>query len=318
MTAIAAVLAVVATPAIAQDATVVTAPAVEAAAPAPAEAPSPATVTVTTNEPVVQAAPIVVPEPAAEPSEPATTAAVAATSSASGARRMASAAAPVVSRESATVASATAASTVANPAPADVDPALAPLIDEPPVAAAPAAQTDAQFAPAEPAGDNTAALGGLAALLALGGLGAFALRRRRRSDVAVRETPPLAVSAPVTAHAPLRAKADPVIAAAPRFERPAPRIAPGMTSAAMIPAGPLPQGQAMVDLHERMVRAAPDADNPFVALKRRRKRVRWLLKQHEYGLRRESTRPFDFRAYRPSSELSREEAFIDNRDAVPA
>ena len=140
-------------------------------------------------------------------------------------------------------------------------------------------------------------------LAALGGLGAYAATRRRRTvsedetgsaaapiePVAVRETSPAWMPA-VATDAPAM------------FERkPEPAAVPGASSAAMIPAGPLPTGDALVRLFDRMALAAPDADNPFTSVKRRRQRVRWLMKQHEYGLRAQESNGFDFRKFAASS-----------------
>ena len=54
-----------------------------------------------------------------------------------------------------------------------------------------------------------------------------------------------------------------------------------------------------------MATAAPDADNPFTSVKRRRQRVRWLMKQHEYALRRGDDLPFDFRSYTAAPQATR-------------
>ena len=56
-----------------------------------------------------------------------------------------------------------------------------------------------------------------------------------------------------------------------------------------------------------MATAAPDASNPFTSVKRRGKRARWLLKQHEYALDRQAAGAFDFRAYDPSGNLRQQQ-----------
>jgi hypothetical protein len=107
----------------------------------------------------------------------------------------------------------------------------------------------------------------------------------------------------------------------------APAAGGRMRSTDMIPAGPLPTGPAMADLFERMVNAAPDKDNPFKSDKRRRARVRWLMKQHEYRLAdpdgltaadrfKAGASGFDFRTYTPSTKRPADEGA--GKEVIPA
>ena len=166
--------------------------------------------------------------------------------------------------------------------------------------------------------DNTALELGLLGLVALGGAGAYGLARRRRRvavpDAAYRDEPLTAatpvVEPAVTAPPIVASPWVPAVAAATGADSKVERSpnATGMTGTA-IPAGPLPTGAALGALFERMASAAPDADNPFTATKRRRQRVRWLLKQHEYRLQKAGDQPFDYRNYAAAPQPQR--ALVD-------
>lgn len=307
-TAIAAVLAVAPTTVFAQE-TAAPDPA-PAANPVPAAAaPAPIVLPEMRAAPVVQA----VPEPSAAP-EPAAERTTATSVTRSAPRQTARIAAPIAAAPVAAEAVTPTAVPVADIPVTDVVPA-----EVPPVAAAvpqPAAQ---------PAEDNSAALGlGLLGLVALGGAGTYAIARRRRKvsqpEVIYREeafaapAPVLAAPAPIaTTTTPARVPAAAATAAPLAFER-KPDNAPTSTGSA-IPAGPLPTGPALAELYERMVRSAPDAANPFKSDRRRRQRVRWLMKQHEYRLR-EADDNFDFRHYTTGAQSAvPEEA---RREVVPA
>lgn len=328
-TAIAAVLAAVSTPAFAQDTAVPDpAPAPVAEAPA-AAAPAPVVVPVVTPEPVVQPvaeASVATPDPVAAAPVAATTTARATPRSAVRAAAPV-AAAPVAAQASAPVA---ASAPIADAAPTTPLASPAPIASAQPVATPVAAPTN----------DNTAELGlGLLGLAAFGGLGAYAASRRRRRVVSDER-----IDAPVTRVATVEPVAEPVQAAwAPTattatavpapfmFER-KPAASPATStsrvrSTDMIPAGPLPTGEAMRELFERMVAASPDKDNPFKSEKRRRARVRWLMKQHEYRLAdpegmTEADRyaakqdGFDFRTYKPSIKRPADE--VAAKEVVPA
>ena len=219
---------------------------------------------------------------------------------------------------------------VARSAPAAVaTQAAAPTAATPVVVAAPviAAEAPAPIASAAPqvqpaattSSDNTSEIAlGVLGLAALGGLGIYAATRRRRTvsegetrsaaapiePVAARETLPAWTPASATA-------------ASAMFERkPESAAVPAAGLAAMIPPGPLPRGDAMVSLFDQMALAAPDADNPFSSAKRRRQRVRWLMKQHEYSLREQGWGDFDFRMYAPSGKLSADEGA--GKEVIPA
>ena len=265
--------------------------------PAPVAAPAPAAATIDSP------APIVIPEMRSTPmvqAVPATSVAVepvAATAPAARAvpRQTARIASPVAAVPSAAVVVPTNAGSVAEVAPF---PVAVPAEVPPVIAAEPAPPVTV---PAQ--NDNTALELGLLALAALGGVGAYGLARRRRR-----------VAEPTTAYRDERQTASaptdtvatsawvPAVAAAASSERIA--FAAAKASSA-IPAGPLPTGPALAALFEAMATAAPDADNPYTSVKRRRQRVRWLMKQHEYRLREANDRPFDFRSYTAAPQTGR-------------
>ncbi|MFM5894783.1 MAG: hypothetical protein ACKOQM_10200 [Novosphingobium sp.] len=336
-TAIAAVLAAVSTPVFAQD----------TAVPDPSPAPAPAAPAAATPAPIVlpEFKPQPVAQPAAEPSvampEPAADAPVATTTAARATPRQAT-------RSTATVAAAPAVAKSSAPATTS-----APVTDTAPItplaSPAPVASAEPVVPPTRSAtSDNTAEIGlGLLGLVALGGIGAYATSRRRRrvaSDEFAETTVPLATTtAPRAAVAPpaaltpqpaWRPASTTVVAASPApfmFERKPetsqPAKAPRVRSADLIPVGLLPTGAAMTELFERMVNAAPDKDNPFKSDKRRRARVRWLLKQHEYRLAdpegltavdrfNAGESGFDFRTYKPSSTSPIDEGA--GKEVIPA
>ena len=178
----------------------------------------------------------------------------------------------------------------------------APLADTAPVTVLASPEPIASAEPVSPTvkaatTDNSAEIGfGLLGLIALGGIGAFAASRRRRveDDVMVDNAAPRAPVTPPAAKPAQTAWAPTVATAsatpAPFIFEPKPEPVPAAStgrvrSTDMIPAGPLPTGPALAELFERLVAATPDRDNPFKSDKRRRARVRWLMKQHEYRLR---------------------------------
>lgn len=307
-TAIAAVLAIAPTTAFAQETTAQTA----LPDPVPAANPAPAPIIIPEMRaaPVVQAVPEVsaAPEPAAQP------------------RVQTALAARAAPRQTARLVAA---------APVAVQPVSAAQIADPAPVAAPAAVTPvaaiaaAPQSAAVPADENTTALGlGLLALVALGGAGAYAAARRRRvaepevlysDERLAAAAPTFAEPIPVrTTAAPASAPAVATSAAAPlMFERKP--LAP-TTAGSAIPPRPLPTGPALAELFERMARAAPDADNPFKGDKRRRARVRWLMKQHEYRLRdaarQNAEDRFDFRTFAASTKQAEPER--TRTEVVPA
>ena len=311
-TAIAAVLAIAPTTAFAQETTAQTA----LPDPVPAANPAPAPIIIPEMRaaPVVQAVPEVsaAPEPAAQP------------------RVVTAPAARAAPRQTARPVAAVAAAPVA------VEPVAAAPIAEPAPLAAPAAVTPvaaiaaAPQSAAVPADENTTALGlGLLGLIALGGAGAYAAARRRRrvaepevlysDERLAAEAPTFAEPIPVqTSAAPASVPAVATSAAAPlMFER---QPLTPTTAGSAIPPRPLPTGPALAELFERMARAAPDADNPFKGDKRRRARVRWLMKQHEYRLRdaagQNAEDRFDFRTFAASTKQAEPER--TRTEVVPA
>ena len=308
-TAIAAVLAIAPTTAFAQETTAQTA----LPDPVPAANPAPAPIIIPEMRaaPVVQAVPEVsaAPEPAAQPRVQTALAARAAPRQTG--RPVA--AAPVAVQP-------VSAAQIADPAPVAAPAAVTPVAA---IAAAPQSA-------AVPADENTTALGlGLLGLVALGGAGAYAAARRRRrvaepevlysDERLAAAAPTFAEPIPVrTTAAPASAPAVATSAAAPlMFERKP--LAP-TTAGSAIPPRPLPTGPALAELFERMARAAPDADNPFKGDKRRRARVRWLMKQHEYRLRdaarQNAEDRFDFRTFAASTKQAEPER--TRTEVVPA
>ena len=302
LTAIAAVLALAPTPVLAQEAA--------APDPAPVTAPAPAAATIDSPAPIIipelRSAPVVqaVPEtPAVVVPTPAITSAARAAPRQTARPARTTAVVPAAAAIAPTnVAPVTAAETIAIAVPADV-----PVV----TAAEPAAPLAALAQ-----NDNTALGLGLLGLVALGGAGAYGLARRRRRvtepAVAYREEH-LAAPAPIVTPTVTMATSawTPAVAAANERH---PIAATSASSA--IPAGPLPTGPALVNLFEGMATAAPDADNPYTSVKRRRQRVRWLMKQHEYALRDGAADRFDFRNYQSNAKPS--ENMVQTREVVPA
>ena len=289
LTAIAAVLALAPTPVLAQEAAAVD--------PAPVAAPAPAAVVIDSPAPIVipemRSAPVV----QALPETPVAVEPVAATAPVARAapRQTARTASTTAAAPVAAVAIPTTATPVTAAAPASVGvptevPQVTAIAEAPPVAA-----------PAQ--NDNTALELGLLGLVALGGAGAYGLaRRRRRATESVAEYRDESMAAPAPTVTVATSAWTPAVAAAVASER-SPIVV--RSTGAVIPAGPLPTGPALATLFEAMATAAPDADNPFTAVKRRRQRVRWLMKQHEYALRRGDDRPFDFRSYTAAPQPTR-------------
>lgn len=308
--AIAAVLAAVSNPALSQDMSVPT-----GADPAPVAAPDPAPIVIPPVQPAptMTSAPVVQAVPAAPVIEPS----AAATSAAPNNRRASPSAAakPVRAGSNRVETAAPLAASVGIPvavAGPPVSQAAAPALPVGPVPVAaslqPAAANDSMLSSAALAGIG---LGGLALV---GLLGAGALRRRRQLDgsfEALPEPNPVA-AAPPPARTPV---SEPLPEPAVRYafaSSAAPATAalfgtqPAPANRPQIPVGPLRTGAAMVTLFNGLVAAAPDAENPFVGVKRRGRRVRWLLRQHEYRLREPQDQGFDFRSFTPSPQPNRE------------
>lgn len=332
LTAIAAVLALSATPAIAQEVAPVEAPAApvviqpEAATSAPAPAPAPVAVqpapaqptVVTTSTPVVQSVPAE-PEVAAPAAKPAPAPRVAAKPAQPPAR----AATPAAVREAPAPAVPVAQSPAQRAAPAP-----GALASGPAPVRAPVAATPSPAAPAPTSNDATLPVAGIVGLLAalgIAGLGIAAMRSRRRArqdewDAAeepavVAETPPPApmpvAMEPVLLEPALEERGVPaaVIPIAVASSRPMPRqVAPRHAGATAVMLGTLmPEtAEERQNLLERMVAAEPDEGNPFHSHKSRLRRARIQL-QHRERLAQEAAargEPFDFRTYRPSTTFS--------------
>ncbi len=291
--AIAAVLALSSTQALAQDAA---APAVAAppaaAAPPVASPPAPAPVAPAATapataapQPVVTSAPVVQAVPATAPSAEAPVAAPPAAAVAKPARP---ASRPVAARASA--AAPTAASTPLEPAAAEQPPAeLAPLTNAPAVAAESDVTTPAPVAealPAEDREDYSSAIG-LGLLGAFAGFGLLALRRGRKPGDNQRDrieiTPVTPSPEPEAVRPKVISTPTGVPAAFSRTVVPATRA-----GAARLPDGAVPTGEAREALLKQMVAAAPDAANPFTSHKARRRRARIILQAHEHKLRNQT------------------------------
>lgn len=282
--AIAAVLAFGSTPLFAQDIVLDVPP------PAPAAAPvaQPTIVLPTVTAAPAEPAPVAAPAPAAEPV-------------------VAAPQREVTPPRAAAPRAATPSRTAVAPTVTPAAPAIAPVADSPaaPVAAAdpivaepvaPAAETNAvtpadtsaDAAPADNATSDLLPIVGILAALGLGGLAIFATRRRRRDldevePVIVAHEPVPVRPAAVAAPAPLAAAATAATAAAqpapvrlqqsvqqsrPMWQEPRRAAASATTQQSF------DNRQALLD---RMVAAAPDANNPFTSGKARRRRARLML-----------------------------------------
>lgn len=123
------------------------------------------------------------------------------------------------------------------------------------------------------------------------GLIGYAFTRRREEDEDVTQPyETLAYEAP-----PEPVEAAPVMAA-PVMETPA----PVPTTASVLPAGPVPTGEARAALLEKMVAAPPDDANPFTTAKARMRRARMILNTRNQAIRDSATETFDWRTYKPS------------------
>jgi hypothetical protein len=152
------------------------------------------------------------------------------------------------------------------------------------------------------------ALGGLAALVVVGGA-AFALTRNRRYTAADEVIEPSIIADEISAPAVASLPSEPAPAAVPAPAPAAAYVEPMTEVPAALPAtsfampeGPVPQGAAREALVERMVDAEPDEANPFHTRKARRRRARILLQTRELDQRRDATAPFDWRTYKPLAE----------------
>ncbi|WP_395392016.1 hypothetical protein WBP07_14250 [Novosphingobium sp. BL-8A] len=324
ITAIAAVLALAATPALAQEAG--TQPAIpEAATPAPPVATPPAapstppsaapatpSIVLPTTDAAPQApAPVQTPtvqQPAATlPATPDTEAAAPATPTA-----VTATAKPVTPRtERVTRATAAHAGPARVPTATDVgtagDGALARGDAPPPVAAAPrttgpaapvaTAPTPAPTPVSTPAKDNTLPVEGVIGLLAalgVAGAGVAVMLRRRRKEPEEEYVEGYVDDFAEPEPSPI-AMADPM--ALPT--NPPARLGP---SSEALAAGPVPLGDDRRELLEAMVAAEPDEANPFTSRKARMRRARLIL-QHREHLQTQG-KPFDWRTYRPTTRPS--------------
>lgn len=269
--AIAAVLALSATPLLAQEiapppvAPTVTAPATPSVPAAAPVAAAPATPTFAPSAPVVQATPSV------EERRAAAIAAAEAEAAATPAPAPRRTAPRSMERAAALVAPAAMAQSAAQSAPAVAPPTVTPAPAAPIVAPAPMVQAPAEPVVAEqPARTDNAllfAMGGVALLLA--GLGGAAMMRRRRPADAVvddQAVAPVAQPMPVAATMPVEAAPEPV------------RPAPAAPRTAYTPAAPAADEERTI---AAMVAAPPSAENPFLTHAKRLRRARFLLAERQ-------------------------------------
>ncbi|PNU04133.1 hypothetical protein [Novosphingobium guangzhouense] len=160
---------------------------------------------------------------------------------------------------------------------------------QPSVAPAPVASTADRFPIAEVAG--------ILAALGVAALGIFAMRRRRSEPVYEEaDYPPPSLE-------PARTPAAAAEAAVPVVREPshATSATAGNSATAILAASPLPQSpEERYELLDAMAAAAPDEGNPFTSRKGRLRRARLQLQHREHEEASGRTRPFDFRTYRPT------------------
>jgi hypothetical protein len=225
-------------------------------------------------------------------------------------------------------------------APQVAEPAVAQAVSPmPPAASVPLTQSAVPPpAPAVRAASGPGGIGpgvwiaGLIVLLGAGAATFFATRARRRRDDEVYDdvyetTPSQIYTAPepmlageptggLVPEAPLPAFTmieDADIAHATAAPEPAramigteervPATAPAAAEgpAFVMPAGPVPRGEARDALLKQMADAAPDAQNPFHARKARLRRARLILQHLEHQQEQAAIQPFDWRTYKPST-----------------
>ena len=195
--------------------------------------------------------------------------------------------------------------------------AAAPLAGEANAAPAPARVTPSERgeggAPSEVLGGLLAAVG-----IAVAGMAAMIRRRRKPEDDAYDAAEPSS-SAEDLARAgyvqPLEPAAElrpaeaavPVAMASLGTARPRPSVE-------ALAAGPVPLGEDRRALLDAMVAAAPDTANPFTSRKARLRRARLILQRRE--LRQTDGRPFDWRAYRPTTGVPASAASTERKMPV--
>lgn len=166
------------------------------------------------------------------------------------------------------------------------------------------------------------ALGGLLAALgvAVAGMAAMILRRRRPEDVACDAAEPSFAPEDLAragyVHPRERgAELRPAEAAVPVGTTSLRTARPGASTKALA-AGPVPLGEDRRALLDAMVAAPPDAANPFTSRKARLRRARLILQCRE--LRQTDCEPFDWRTYRPTTGVPASAASIERKVPVKA
>ncbi|MCB2076442.1 MAG: hypothetical protein KDE55_01960 [Novosphingobium sp.] len=164
--------------------------------------------------------------------------------------------------------------------------------------------------------DETAAsvLAGLLGLFGLGGLVIYAVRRRkaarnRAAPVAAvagttGETPQTSIPGALTM--PLSTDDRHAAGRGGTLVQPGSQAGMHYAESPVVPEGPVPTGEKRMVLIDRMVAARPDKANPFTSPRARRRRARMMLAAREQQLHDDAIRPFDWRTYKPSRRPARE------------
>lgn len=195
------------------------------------------------------------------------------------------------------------------------DGALAQGDAVPPAAAAAPRRAEPVQAPAqrEPGSGDLPAQGVLGLLAALGvagaGIAAMLMRRRKVVDEHADHAWPVA-STSVDDFASIQplepaAEARPAEAGVP--------IARAGPSSEALSQGPVPLAEDRQALLDAMVAAAPNAANPFTSRKARMRRARLIL-QHREHMQMQG-KPFDWRTYRPTMQTTSTEPVPEREDA---
>lgn len=181
-------------------------------------------------------------------------------------------------------------------------PPAAPAPARPEVA--PSAPVAAQPAPAAATNGNgfpVAEVAGILAALGVAGLGIAAMRRRRSDPVYEEADYAPTPLEPVPAPAPVAEVPPPVVAEPVRREA----VISGNSATAILAASPLPQtAEERYELLDAMAAAEPDEGNPFTSRKGRLRRARLQLQHREREEATGQRSAFDFRTYRPSTKTA--------------
>lgn len=190
------------------------------------------------------------------------------------------------------------------------------------ITASPAATSAEPAQPAAPDprsnGLSDEAIAGLLALLGIGAAGGLlAMRRRKASPEApVRQNtafasevpppaPPLASAATIVTRGPDR-QPEHVDTPAERYRPRSSRKAVHEAALAQMAEGPVPTGHERAELIRAMTRAKPDRSNPFTSPKARRRRARLILQHRERLWEERVTDPLDLGRFQPARRQAHE------------